>query len=159
MCMFDYCISWDDLWMMLMKVDGLMETYDTLAPAITATLGGALLWFGKVHDKNTIDNHLPLFWRNTSEVLMITAGFLSAIYGAYPTIDAAVRSETDNTSSNYVGALFVNYGGETWIGDLLGFSEWIWVALYLALATFIAGVPLYASMKFNKMYDASADNL
>jgi hypothetical protein len=156
LCMFDYCLSWSSLADKAYKWDGLMETYDTAAPAIAAGLGGALAWFG-IKGSDALDNRLPIFWRNTSEFLMITAGFLSAIYGSVEVVEQAVRAETDNTSTTYIGALFVNYGGETWIGDLLGLSEYIWVALYLGLGTFIAGVPLYSAMTFNKMWDASKD--
>lgn len=146
-------MSWSSLADKMYKVDGLMESFDTLHPAIAAGLGGALAWFGKP-GSDALDNRLPLFWRNTSEFLMITAGFLSAIYGSVEVVNQAVRAETDS-SATYVGALFVDYGGESWITDLLGFSEYVWVAIYLALGTFIAGVPLYSSMTFNKMWDAS----
>jgi hypothetical protein len=152
LCMFDYCMSWSSLAEKAGLVDGLLEDSETLAPTFVMTLAAGMGWFGK-KCSDALDNHLPLFWKNTAEFIMITAGFLSAIYGSVKTVDSAVRAETDNTSTTYIGALYVNYGGETWIGDLLGLSEYIWVALYLGLGTFIAGVPLYSSMTFNKMYD------
>jgi hypothetical protein len=155
LCMFDYCMSWADLTEKFSLVDGLLEDSETLAPTFVLTLFAGLGWFGK-KCSDALDNHLPLFWRNTSEFLMIVVGFLSAIMGASKTVDSAVRAETDDTTNTYIGALFVNYGGETWIGDLLGLSEYIWVALYLGLAVFIAGVPLYTSMQFNGMYDETA---
>lgn len=158
LCMFDYCMSWTDLTMKLNAVNDVYDQ-DLLAPAIVASLAGALFQFGKPNS-DALDKRLPLFWRNTAEVLQITSGFLAAIYAGYATVQAAVKTEYWNsTDPSYVGANFLAYGGNTWIGDFLGVFEVIWVIAYLVLAAGIAGAPLEAAMRYNIAWDDSKTGL
>lgn len=152
LCMFDYCLSWTDL---KMKLNAVNDVYnmDQLAPTIAATLGGALLHFGRPTNDN-FDKRLPVFWRNTAEVLQITSGFLAATYAGYATVQAAVKTEYWNAADpTYVGANFLAYGGVSWVGDLLGLFEVIWVILYLLLAAGIASAGLETAMMYNAAWD------
>jgi len=153
LCMFDYCMSWADL---TEKLNLVNDTYnkDELAPALVASLMGSLLQFARpVSD--AFDGRLPLFWRNTAEVVQITSGFLAAIYAGHATVQAAVKTEYYNSSNAYVGANFLAYGGVSWVGDLLGLFEVLWVIAYLVLAAGIGGIPLEVAMMYNKAFDGS----
>lgn len=89
---------------------------------------------------------------------MMAAGGWAAITAAYPTINAAVNAETANAGT-YIGALFANYGGETWVGDLLGLFELVWVAVYLAIAGDLAWAPIKLAFEFDRAYAASGSGL
>jgi hypothetical protein len=153
LCMFDYCMSWTDL---TEKLNLVNDTYNKgdLAPVLVASLWGSLLQFARP-TSDAFDGRLPLFWRNTAEVIMITSGFLAAIHAGHSTVQAAVKSEYYNSSTGYVGANFLAYGGVSWVGDLLGLFEVSWVIAYLLLAVGIGGLPLEVSLMFNKAYDGA----
>lgn len=153
LCMFDYCMSWDDL---TAKMNLVNDTYnkDELAPALVASLFGSMLSFARP-TSDAFDGRLPLFYRNTAEVIQITSGFLAAIYAGHATVQAAVKTEYYNSSVGYVGANFLAYGGVSWVGDLLGLFEVTWVIAYLLLAVGIAGIPLEVSLMYNKAFDGS----
>jgi hypothetical protein len=153
LCMFDYCMSWADL---TEKMNLVNDTYnnDELAPALVATLFGSMLSFARP-TSDAFDGRLPLFWRNTAEVIQITSGFLAAIYAGHATVQAAVKTEYYNSAAGYVGANFLAYGGVSWVGDLLGLFEVTWVIAYLLLAAGIGGIPLEVAVMYNKGFDGS----
>ena len=153
LCMFDYCMSWTDL---TEKLNLVNDTYnkDELAPALVMSLMGSMLHFARP-TSDAFDGRLPLFWRNTAEVVQITSGFLAAIYAGHATVQAAVKTEYYNNTDAYVGANFLAYGGVSWVGDLLGLFEVTWVIAYLLLAAGIGGIPLEVAMMYNKAFDGS----
>jgi hypothetical protein len=147
LCMFDYCMSWVDV---TEKLNLVNDTYNNneLAQALVATLGASMFQFARPIN-NAFDGRLPLFWRNTAEIVQITVGFLSAILAGHSTVKAAVKTEFFNSTPGYVGANFLAYGGVSWVGDLLGLFEVSWVIAYLLLAAWIACSALQVSMWYN----------
>jgi hypothetical protein len=111
-----------------------------------------MAWMGMNKDFHEFDNHVETFYMQLAKVGMIVAGSSAAIYSAYPTIDAAVRAETDDTTNSYVGALYVNYGGEHLVGDLLGLYEMVWVFIYLLVAIDFAYAPIKLAFEFDRAW-------
>lgn len=150
MCMWDYCVSWADLATQFSFLDARVEN-GTMPQSIAISLGGFMAWMGMNKDFHEFDNHVDSFYMQLAKVGMMVAGSSAAIYSAYPTIDAAVRAESD-TSSTYVGALFVDYGGEHLVGDLLGLFEMIWVFIYLLVAGDFAWAPIKLAFEFDRAF-------
>ena len=155
LCMFDYCLSWDSLYSKLHMVDNARRN-DQLGQALALSLGGFMgsMGLGKDH---LFNNSLKSFYLQTGKIGMITSSFLAASYGAYPVIEAAVKSEYYNSSAAYVGANFLAYGGNSFVGDLLGLFEVGWVIAYLMLAGDLAIVPLVLAREMDDTYVKMAD--
>ena len=150
LCMFDYCMSWDSLYHKFNLVND-AKNDGTLGLALVPTIGGFMAWMGMNKDFN-FPNHVDNFYVKTGQVGMIFSAFLAAIYGAYPVLEASVKTEYYNSSANYIGANFLAYGGNSFVGDLLGFFEISWVAAYLMLAADIALVPLILAYEMDVTY-------
>lgn len=148
--MFDYCLSWESLYSKLNLAND-AKNNDTLGFALVPSIGGFMAWMGMNKDFN-FPNHVDNFYVKTGQVGMIFSAFLAAIYGAYPVLEASIKSEYYNSSANYIGANFLSYGGNSFVGDLLGAFEISWVAGYLMLAADIALVPLILAYEMDVSY-------
>lgn len=110
-----------------------------------------MAWMGMNKDFS-FPNHIDNFYYRTGQVGMIFSSMFAAIYGAYPIIEASVKSEYYNSAANYIGANFLAYGGNNMVGDLLGLFEILWVGSFLMLAVDIALVPLVLAYEMDVSY-------
>jgi hypothetical protein len=127
-----------------------------LVPLLVATAGGLLTWLG-YEGQTVFAAHLPTFWKSTGSLISITSGIFAAIYAGYATVDAAVKSEywkKTGTSSAYVGANFLRYGGNGWMSGTLGAIEVTWVIAFLSLGIEIVVMPLLIATEMDKYYAA-----
>lgn len=150
LCMFDYCMSWASLYEKFNLVND-TKNADKLGLALVPSIGGFMAWMGMNKDFS-FPNHISNFYVKTGQVGMIAASLFASLYGAYPVIEASVKSEYYNASTNYIGANFLAYGGNSLVGDLLGVFETSWVILYLLLAADIALVPLVLAYEMDVKY-------
>jgi hypothetical protein len=150
LCMFDYCMSWTSLYHKMNLVND-AKNDGTLGLALVPSIGGFMAWMGMNKDFS-FPNHVDNFYVKTGQVGMIVSAMLAAIYGAYPVLEASVKTEYYNTSANYIGANFLAYGGNNFVGDLLGLFEVSWVFSFLMLAADIALVPLILAYEMDVSY-------
>ena len=144
-CIFDTCYDWPELYAMLNNVKAQYD-HNNLAPLLIG--GVTALWgfFGSQGD-SVLKNAVPIFYSTTGGVVGIIAGVLSAIWIAKTTIDIGVKtSYTDATK----GSTFKTYGGNSLAGDLLGFTETVYMVAFIILAAGTVGAPMELAFKMDQ---------
>ena len=160
MCMFGYCWSWADL---VAKIEWVRSQYALgtgylLAFDSVIALLAAIVWVGldKV-DAGWVDK-IPHFFASFSQIFATISAVVSAAWGAYKVLQAAVKTEQYDGSNGYYGASFMSYGGNSFIGNFLGTFEALWVIAYMVQLSEIALAPFVLSYLINKTWvEAPAD--
>lgn len=141
-CIFDTCFDWPELYKML---NDLKVQYDhnNLAPLLIA--GATTLWgfFGSQGD--VLKNSVPIFYSTTGGLVGIISGVLSAIWIATTTINVGVKV----SNTNYPGSTFKTYGGNSIVGDLLGFVETVYLVAFIMLAGGTVAGPMELAFKMD----------
>lgn len=153
-CIFDTCFDWPELYALLNQLKAQWDA-NALVPLIIG--GTSALWgfFGSQGEK-TLENRIPIFYSTTGGLVGIISGILAAIWIGTTTINVSVK--TSYTSGN-PGSTFKTYGGNSFVGDLLGFTEALYVVGYILLAGMTVGAPLELAFKMDQEFakvDAAA---
>ena len=82
---------------------------------------------------------LPLFLSSLGGLVGVVTGLLGASYAGIKIVEASVK--TGGYARPLTSIFFYQYGGNSWIGNLLGFFESTWVALWLVFDAVIAFYP------------------
>ena len=145
-CIFDTCFDWPEVYTLLNNLNAQWQ-HNNLAPLLIAGATGIWGFFGSQGEK-TFENRIPIFYSTTGGLVGIISGVLSSIWIATNTIKVSVKTNY----SNIPGSTFKTYGGNSFIGDLLGFTEALYVVGYISLAMLVVGAPIELAFKMDQLF-------
>ena len=152
-CIFDTCFDWPELYALLNNLNA-QWSHNNLAPLLIA--GATALWgfFGSNGEK-TLENRIPIFYSTTGGLVGIISGVLAAIWIGTTTINVGVQT----SYSTLPGSTFKTYGNNSFVGDLLGFTEAIYMVAYIFLAGMTVSAPIELAFMMDQQFkkaDAAA---
>jgi hypothetical protein len=123
--------------------------HNNLAPLLIS--GATALWgfFGSQGD--VLKNAIPIFYSTLGGVVGIVSGILSALWIAKTTIEVGVKT----TYSNSPGSTYKTYGGNSIVGDLLGFTETVYLVAFILLAAGTVSAPMELAFKMDEAFAKS----
>lgn len=145
-CIFDTCFDWPEVYMLLNNLKAQWD-HNNLAPLLIAGATGIWGFFGSQGEK-TFENRIPVFYSTTGGLVGIISGVLASIWIATTTINVGVKTNY----ANLPGSTFKTYGGNSAIGDMLGFIEAMYLVGYIMLAGLVVGAPLELAYKMDQMF-------
>jgi len=152
-CIFDTCFDWPEVYGLLNNLKAQWE-HNNLAPLLIAGATGLWGFFGSQGEK-TLENRIPIFYSTTGGLVGIISGVLAAIWIGTTTINTSVKT----SYTNLPGSTFKTYGGNSFVGDLLGFVEAIYVVAYILMAGMTVSAPIELAFKMDQEFkkaDAAA---
>jgi len=152
-CIFDTCFDWPEVYGLLNNLKAQWD-HNNLAPLLIAGATGLWGFFGSQGEK-TLENRIPIFYSTTGGLVGIISGVLAAIWIGTTTINTSVKT----SYTNLPGSTFKTYGGNSFVGDLLGFVEAIYVVAYILMAGMTVSAPIELAFKMDQEFkkaDAAA---
>jgi len=128
-CIFDTCFDWPEVYELLNDLLAQWQQ-NNLAPLLIAGLTGIWGFFGS-QGADVLPEAVPVFYSTTGGLVLIISGVLAGMWIALTTIYTGVKSQS---FINVPGSSFWYYGGNSFVGDLLGFTEAVYLVGYLLLA-------------------------
>lgn len=148
-CIFDTCFNWPDLynaiaWLKFQWKAGKLDNYAIYA--VTALWG----FFGSQGD-SVLAERVPIFYSTVGGIVGIISGILSAISIGYDVITTGIAIDQYSTvsQSSRQGSSFIFYGGNSWVGDLLGLTEAFYLIGFLLLGTSVVAAPFELAFKMD----------
>merc|ERR1711988_748053 len=144
-CMFDRCLTWDQLDDRINWLFGEFDNGD-LWFDLPLSLVGAFAWAGTNAD--LFPNKDGSFWTRFAEISMIFTGAIAAYRFGLVAVQASILATSwgGNDSHSFAG-----YSGNTvFIGDTLGLFESVFSMLFLAMSAELVAGPLYLAYTMDK---------
>jgi hypothetical protein len=153
-CIFDTCFDWPEVYTLLNNLQA-QWTHNNLAPLLIAGATGLWGFFGS-QGQATLANRIPIFYSTTGGLVGIVSGVLAAIWIGKTAIEVSVKQTYTSATP---GSTFKTYGGNSFVGDLLGFTEALYVVAYIVMAGITVSAPLELAFKMDQEFkkaDAAA---
>lgn len=155
-CMFDYCLTWDELNARVAWFFGEFDNQD-LWFDLPLIIVGAFGWRGTSADDGVFADRDATFWTRFAQIAMIMTGAIAAYRSGLEAVQASILA-TAWTSAAGPGHSFAGYQGNTLlVGDFLGLIESVFSLAFLGMSAELVAGPLYLAYTMDKRSAGTPD--